>query len=292
MDYFLRPKPAYFAIARELRPYTVGLSRKDVKTSTKPDSAAFFEIDTSVEVWGTNSTTYKQNVFCIFFLFVSCTADCVEAFQLQATLVIEAFDLHDKSFQWKTEKSVTLGPNRSSELWSGRVPGQEIRTKLSDVPRAIILSARLIDVYGDGRDVLARCANWYVLLSSEWGLLKSRQTYYMSLRPEPFKFVKFPSIQDVNLKITTSPVEDTDLETALERIRPFSRSSPDVENVTKITLSASLPIKGIVLDAEGSEDVKWSDQALDLVPGDEQVVFAWGLKGRVPTARYLGDGSA
>jgi beta-mannosidase len=114
----------------------------------------------------------------------------------------------------------------------------------------------------------------------------------MSLRPEPFKFLNFPSIDDIGLQITTAPIDDDELEEELERIRPFSRLPPDVENLTKITLSALLPVKGIVLDAEGPEDVKWSDQAIDLVPGDEQIVLAWGLRGRVPTARYLGDGSA
>ena len=58
-----------------------------------------------------------------------------------------------------------------------------------------------------------------------------------------------------------------------------------------IELSCLKPIKGIILDAEGAE-VKWSDQAIDLVPGDPQVVKAIGLKGRKVLARYLGDGTA
>jgi beta-mannosidase len=62
--------------------------------------------------------------------------------------------------------------------------------------------------------------------------------------------------------------------------------------VTVVRLSATLPIKGIVLDAEGDEDVKWSDQAIDLVPGDEQTILAWGLKDGKVKARYLGDGTA
>ena len=77
----------------------------------------------------------------------------------RVTLVIEAFDLHDKTFSWKEEHKVTLGANRSTELWQGRVPGQEIRTKLSQAPRTIIISARILSQYGK---VLARYANWYV----------------------------------------------------------------------------------------------------------------------------------
>jgi hypothetical protein len=40
------------------------------------------------------------------------------------------------------------------------------------------------------------------------------------------------------------------------------------------------------------EDAKWSDQVLDVVPGDDQVVRVWNLNGRRVKARYLGDGSA
>lgn len=56
-------------------------------------------------------------------------------------------------------------------------------------------------------------------------------------------------------------------------------------------LSAKKPMKGIVLDVEG-HDVKWSDQAIDLVPGDPQVIRAAGLNGRDVKVRFLGDGTA
>lgn len=201
VDYFLRPKPAYFTIARELRPYTVGVTRKEVKTPTSPISAAFFTIDTVIEVWGTNS-------------------------------------------EWRERRSeeVVLKANASTEIMKGGLPGQEQRTKLSEKPKPIVLALRLID--GDGT-VLARYANW----------------------PEPFKFITFPDPSTLGLKINV----ESDGET--------------------ITLSSNIPIKGIVLDVDG-EDVKWSDQAIDLVPGDPQTVKAIGLNGRKIKARYLGDGSA
>ena len=56
-------------------------------------------------------------------------------------------------------------------------------------------------------------------------------------------------------------------------------------------LSCKKPIKGIVLDVDG-DDVKWSDQAIDLVPGDPQIIRAVGLARRDIKARYLGDGTA
>ncbi|EIW82049.1 glycoside hydrolase family 2 protein [Coniophora puteana RWD-64-598 SS2] len=221
VDYFLRPKPAYFAIARELKPYTVGAARKEVKTFASDLSAADFTVESTLAVWGSNFTLAEKKV----------------------TLELTAFDLHsDWTESWT--KEVTLAPNMSAELWSGRVPGTEVRTKLSDVPRTVIVSTRLL---GDDGTVLARYANW----------------------PEPYKFVDFPPVPQLGLSVLVGA---------------------DGESVT---LDTRRPVKGIVLDAEGEgPDVRWSDQAIDLVPGDRQIVTAKGLTGRKVSVRFLGDGSA
>jgi len=227
VDYFLRPKPAYFAIARELRQHTIGMTRREVKIPSRDGrSAAFFTLDTSVEVWGANSQLSDK----------------------PAKLVLEAFDLDMAEWRWKEEKEVILAANSSTELWTGQVPGQPLRHGYSEPVRTIIISGRLLS--GDGT-VLARYVNW----------------------PEPFKYIKFPSVEALNLK--------------LEVTKPDSHSDAE-----QIRLSSDRPIKGIVLSVEGEGDVKWSDQAIDLVPGDEQVVQAWGLKGRKIHTRFLGDGSA
>ena len=133
VDYFLRPKPAYFAIARELRPYTVGIARKDKKTFKDDRSAAFFTIDTNLEIWGTNSSLSEKTV----------------------TLEVTSFDLEsDWRDRWSEE--VKLSPNSSTELFKGCLPGQPPRTKDSEI-KVIIVSARLLDETGA---VLARCSNW------------------------------------------------------------------------------------------------------------------------------------
>jgi beta-mannosidase len=87
---------------------------------------------------------------------------------------------------------------------------------------------------------------------------------HCACRPEPFKFIKFPPIKDIGLKITT-----------------------DYDNET-IRLSVKKPVKGVILEVEG-ETVKWSDQAIDLVPNDPQTITAKGLAGRDVRVRYLGD---
>lgn len=217
VDYFLRPKPAYFAIGRELAPFTVGVARKEKKTFTDELSAASFIIETTLEVWGTNSTLVEK----------------------KARLEISCFDL-DRGWSDKISMDVVLNPNSSTELFSDRLPGQPTRTKLSEIPRTITVSARLLDEAGM---VLGRLSNW----------------------PEPYKFIHFPPVKDLGLSITTGN---------------------DGESVE---LAAQMPVKGIVLDAEG-DDIRWSDQAIDLFPGDPQIVKAVGLRGREVKVRFLGDG--
>lgn len=87
-------------------------------------------------------------------------------------------------------------------------------------------------------------------------------------RPEPFKFITFPAVAELGLKVEIGGDGET------------------------VRLSTERPIKGVVLDVEGGDEVQWGDQAIDLVPGDPQVVRAVGLKGRTAKARFLGDGSA
>jgi len=88
----------------------------------------------------------------------------------------------------------------------------------------------------------------------------------LGTRPEPFKFIKFPPVADLGLKVDVGPDGET------------------------ITLSTRKPIKGIVLDVDG-EYLKFGDQAIDLVPGDAQIVKAVGLGGRSVKIRFLGDGT-
>ena len=60
---------------------------------------------------------------------------------------------------------------------------------------------------------------------------------------------------------------------------------------TSLTITADRPVKGLVLDVDGAW-AKFSDQAIDLFPGDPQIVGVVGLDGRKVKGRYLGDGTA
>ena len=112
------------------------MTRKETRASTAgPASAAHFALATRVEVWGANATLAPR----------------------AATLELAAFDLADPEWTDVSRTAVVLAPNAATELWAGPLPGQPPRTRLSDVPRTIVLSARLLDEDGT---VLARYANW------------------------------------------------------------------------------------------------------------------------------------
>lgn len=110
---------------------------------------------------------------------------------------------------------------------------------------------------------------WPAILTGEQDFVISCFIDYILFRPEPFKYIHFPPLKDVGLNV---------------------KANLDNESVT---LSTRKPVKGIVLDVEGDQ-VEWSDQAIDLVPGDPQTIRAKGLKGREAKLklRFLGDGSA
>ena len=118
----------------------MGMTRKEKKTFPDELSAANFVIETVLEVWGTNSTLQAK----------------------QATLEVTSFDLHS-DWQDRWIKDVTLAPNSATELFKGDLPGQPKRTKASEVPKTIVVSARLLDKDGA---VLGRYSNWCVLLFS------------------------------------------------------------------------------------------------------------------------------
>jgi len=102
-------------------------------------------------------------------------------------------------------------------------------------------------------------------------------------RPEPFKYLTFPTPREVSLRLDVFPIH-----LAAVDVNTGVGGSASCDG---IRIGVERPIKGLILEV-GGEDAKWSDQALDVVPGDDQVVRVWNLNGRRVEARYLGDGSA
>lgn len=77
--------------------------------------------------------------------------------------------------------------------------------------------------------------------------------------PQPYRFLDFP---DPGLLVTV--VEET------------------------VHIRVDKPVKGLVLTSAGEGDVKWSDNCLDIVPGEPQTIIAKGLGTNKLRVAYMG----
>ncbi|KAI0642837.1 glycoside hydrolase [Trametes meyenii] len=225
VDFFRRPKPAYYTIARELKPIAVGILRtvSQNRENDRPkqfyEFGAFRSVGASIEVWGTNRTLERVSVH----------------------LELWCFDLLS---DWKHggRTGYILLPNQSTELLSIPCPcplRPEGATTAVTASHSVVVSARLVST--EEGSVLARYADW----------------------PQPFRYVDFP---DPGLRVRVAGEE--------------------------VTVEVERPVKGLFLTVDGAdmEPAKWSDNALDVFPGEPQTVEVRGLAGKNVRLRaaYMG----
>ncbi|KAJ7476843.1 glycoside hydrolase, partial [Mycena galericulata] len=237
-DYFLRPKPVYFTIARQLATFSVNIMRTVTKNRANDRPPQYYEFGNfqsygaTLEIWGTNASLTAR----------------------AAQLEIHCVDLKSRWRWTHTEThAVTLLPNQATELLTLPCPGPPPEIAVAPptgdaqftTTHSVVVGARLLDAASGA--VLARFADW----------------------PQPFRFVEPALLRDPGLAVAV----DKDKET--------------------VTVRAERPVKGLVLSAVGEgEDVRWSDNALDVMPGDPQVVVARGLAGRKIAVAFLGKEKA
>jgi beta-mannosidase len=131
VDYYLRPKHAYYTVKREMAPISLGVTRKEHLLPKDKYTRAYIEKKTQIEIWGSNLTLKD----------------------ITADVVVKAFDvITGKETYSKTVKSALLLPqNRSTEIIALDIPvrnaGDETRT---------VVGAYL---FQDGRQI-ARYINW------------------------------------------------------------------------------------------------------------------------------------
>ncbi|KAI0326209.1 glycoside hydrolase [Cubamyces sp. BRFM 1775] len=156
VDFFRRPKPAYYTIARELKPISVGILRTVTQNRDNDRPKQFYEfgafrsVGANLEVWGANSTLEPRTV----------------------RLELRCFDLLSAWTHTEVLDAVLL-PNQSTELLSIPCPcpplpeGQPHAVTPS---HSVVVGARLVAPESASGEVLARYADW----------------------PQPFRHVDFP----------------------------------------------------------------------------------------------------
>ncbi|PBP16943.1 putative beta-mannosidase B [Diplocarpon rosae] len=131
VDYFLRPKHAYYTVKREMAPLSLGVTRTEHVVPRDRYTRAFLDKTTRIEIWGSNLTLDD----------------------VSADLVVKAFDVLSgrETFSQIVESAFLLPANRSTEMAAFPSPvawrGDEKQT---------VVAAYLVR---DGT-TLARYVNW------------------------------------------------------------------------------------------------------------------------------------
>ena len=131
VDYYLRPKHAYYTVKREMAPISLGVQRKEHLIPKDKHTRAYIDKKTDVEIWGSNLTLKDLTV----------------------DVVVKAFDvITGKETYSKTVKSSFLLPaNRSTEIIALAVP-----VRRADEEGRTVVAAYL---YVEGTQI-ARYVNW------------------------------------------------------------------------------------------------------------------------------------
>ncbi|KAF3764256.1 family 2 glycoside hydrolase [Cryphonectria parasitica EP155] len=137
VDYYLRPKHAYFTVKREMAPLSIGITRREHRHPRDKYTRVDVDVHSVIEIWGSNLTLDHVKVDC----------------------VLKAFDVEtgEETFSEKAQSDILLKENRSTEILAMDVPvvhkdkgGEEART---------VVAAYLIAADGTGKQ-LARYVNW------------------------------------------------------------------------------------------------------------------------------------
>lgn len=211
VDYFLRPKPAYYAMARILAPVAVGVQREHHDWSishARPAKTSKYEL------WAVSSLREEATALV----------------ELRFISVDTGTEVRDRI----VHENVRLVPNGTTNvILDGVIDHTAYR-------EPHVLAAR---IWVDGQ-LVARDVDW----------------------PQPFKYL---DLSDRGLVIS-----EQDASAAGEQ---------------RLLITARKPVKCLVF--EEREGVTISDSAVDIVPGDDQVVTISGLKPGDKPLRYKFLGS-
>ena len=202
VDYYLRPKHAYYTVKRELAPITIGLTRTVTKTPADKYTRADIKTVHKIEMWASNFSLARRTMGVLF----------------KAWDVVTGKETYSKSLH----NGFVLEPNRSVEITNFEVP---VLKKDTDEELRTVVAAYLIE---DGKQ-MARYVNW----------------------PEPLKYTHLQKPKYLKVKLSASA--DT------------------------VEISAEVPVKGVALAVE-DDDVVFSDNCIDIVPGETISVVVKGLK--------------
>ena len=133
VDYYLRPKHAYYTVKREMAPISLGVTRKEHLIPKDKYTRAHIDKRTEIEIWGSNLTLKNMKV----------------------DVVVKAFDVitGKETFSKTVKTAFSLPENRSTEIAAFAVP---VRHQNSDEEGRTVVAAYL---YEFGNQI-ARYIDW------------------------------------------------------------------------------------------------------------------------------------
>ncbi|KAF7961098.1 hypothetical protein EAE96_000765 [Botrytis aclada] len=133
VDYYLRPKHAYYTVKREMAPISLGITRKEHITPKDKYTRAHLTKKTQIEIWGSN----------------------LGLEDITADVLVKAFDIitGQETYSKTIASSLLLPENRSTEITALDVP---VQTPNADEESRTVVAAYLIL---DGVHI-ARYINW------------------------------------------------------------------------------------------------------------------------------------
>ncbi|KJZ76128.1 hypothetical protein HIM_04584 [Hirsutella minnesotensis 3608] len=132
-DHYLRPKPAYYAVKRELASLTIGMKRHEILHAKREHTRVDVERRVLLDVWASNLGLADRQVDC----------------------VVKAWDVESgkETYAKTIASSKVLPANRSTEIVSMDVP---VPTRDAGLEARTVVAAYLVQ---DGQQV-ARLVNW------------------------------------------------------------------------------------------------------------------------------------
>lgn len=132
-DYYLRPKLAYYTVKREMAPISIGMTRREHKHPRSKYTRVDIDVQTQVEIWGSN------------LMLEGITVDCI----------VKAWDVETgkETYRQTIASAIDLPSNASTEIAAVDVP---VTTRNAGLEGRTVVASYL---YHDGKQI-ARYVNW------------------------------------------------------------------------------------------------------------------------------------
>ena len=257
VDHYLRPKLAYFAVKREMEPFTIGMKRTVHTIPADEYTRAYVKTIHELEVWACNLTQEKRTVIINFEVYTFSTTQSSKDSEKKtekSQAMVES-ERHDAG------NSVILFGNRSTEV--GKYVLSTSPAFASEQAQTVV---RAVMFDSEKRELLARAINW----------------------PEPLKHVHLAKPTQLRLKLSMDQGQSA------VHLRPSS-NPPDwwrsPNNVCMLFITSDVPLKAVKIEVENDEHVAFEDQGFDVMADETTSLRVWGLgpgeESRL-SLRYLG----